>query len=137
MLLDVALSIETSRLLKTSWFSSGTIKGLLFMHPFIFKDPRHGAGMASIMAIRLKMSLGEKSHCRRLLLLINWLLSVTKSTILINPLPFNLELNIDLPSMQMNLLFHITVLDISSGDSSISLLRATAEHCVKHLKHSG
>ena len=81
------------------------------MHAFIFKDRRHGAGMASIMAIRLKMSFREKSHCRRLLLLINWLLSVTKSPILINPLLLNLELNIDLPSMQMNLLFHITVLE--------------------------
>ena len=121
MVLDVALSIETSCLLKTSWISSPRIKGLLFTHPFIFKDHRHGAGMVSIMAIRLKTSLGDKAHCRRLLLLINWLLSVTKSPILINPLPLNLELNIDLPSTQMNLLFHITVLDISSGDSSISL----------------
>ena len=111
MLLDIALSIETSQLLKTSWISSGRIKGLLFTHHFQGLLPWCKDGVDYGHQINWT-SFGQKSHLRKLLLLINWLLSATKSPILINPLLFDLELNVDLPLMQMNLLFFITVFDI-------------------------
>ena len=127
---------EASWLLRTSWIWSWITKCLLFMYPFIFRDCRHGAGIASTKDIKSKISFGEKFTRLWLHWKINWFFSVTKSPILTISLLTRLWLKTDLLLIQTNLLFQRTVLEICSCESPSTLLPVAVEQCEKHSKHS-
>ena len=97
--------IEASWLLRTSWIWSWITKGLLFRYPFIFRDCRHGAGIASTKDNKSKISFGEKFTRPWLHRKINWFFTVTKSPILTIPLLTKLWKKTDLLLIQINLLF--------------------------------
>ena len=83
-----------------------------------------------MIVISSKTSIGETLRSIRLHEVMSQLSSVIRSPILIMPLRASFLLKTDLPLIQINLLFHIIVLDVSSCDRSNSFFFLAAQSAI-------